>query len=102
MARRSRRHPLFHHWAGPSAAMLKQLARLGAPAAGQILLEVGAWNLATLAAGWLTPVALATHQIALNYAAITYMVPLGVGAAAAASVGHAVGAGDADRARRAG
>ncbi len=62
--------------------MLRQLIRLGAPAAGQIVLEVGAWNGATLAAGWLTPVALATHQIALNYAAVTYMVPLGVGSAA--------------------
>lgn len=99
---RKRGHPLFRHWAGPSAAMIKQLARLGAPAATQIVLEVGAWNGATLAAGWLTPVALATHQIALNYAAITYMVPLGVGAAAAVSVGHAVGAGDPARARRAG
>src|SRR5580658_10509616 len=99
---RKRGHPLFLHWAGPHAAMLKQLARLGAPAAGQIVAEVGAWNLATLAAGWLTPVALATHQIALNYAALTYMVPLGVSAAAAVSVGHAIGAGDPARARRAG
>jgi MATE family multidrug resistance protein len=99
---RQRGHPLFRHWAGPAAASLQQLVRLGAPAAGQIVLEVGAWNLATLAAGWLTPVALATHQIALNYAALTYMVPLGVSAAAAVSVGHAVGAGDLARARRAG
>jgi MATE family multidrug resistance protein len=99
---RQRGHPLFRHWAGPSLAMLKQLGRLGAPAAGQIVLEVGAWNLATLAAGWLTPVDLATHQIALNYAALTYMVPLGISAAAAVSVGHAVGAGDPARARRAG
>jgi MATE family multidrug resistance protein len=99
---RQRGHPLFRHWAGPAAASIQQLVGLGAPAAAQILLEVGAWNLATLAAGWLTPVALATHQIALNYAALTYMVPLGVGAAAAVSVGHAVGAGDPARARRAG
>jgi MATE family multidrug resistance protein len=99
---RKRGHPLFKHWAGPSLEKLRQLVRLGAPAAGQIVLEVGAWNGATLAAGWLTPVALATHQIALNYAALTYMVPLGVSAAAAVSVGHAVGAGDAARARRAG
>jgi len=99
---RKRGHPLFQHWAAPSGAMLKQLTRIGAPAAGQIVLEVGAWNFATLAAGWLTPVALATHQIALNYAAVTYMVPLGVGAAAAVSVGHAVGAGDPAKARRAG
>jgi MATE family multidrug resistance protein len=99
---RKRGHPLFRHWAGPSLARLRELARLGVPAAGQIVLEVGAWNLATLSAGWLTPVALATHQIALNYASLTYMVPLGISAAAAVSVGHAVGAGDGQRARRAG
>jgi MATE family multidrug resistance protein len=99
---RKRGHPLFRHWAGPSLAKLKQLVRLGAPAAGQILLEVGAWNFATVSAGYLTPVALATHSIALNYASISYMVPLGVSAAAAVSVGHAVGAGDLPRARRAG
>jgi MATE family multidrug resistance protein len=99
---RGRGHPLFHHWAAPQAARLKRLLQLGAPAAGQILLEVGAWNLATLSAGYLTPVALATHQIVLNYASVTYMVPLGISAAAAVSVGHAVGAGDPARARRAG
>lgn len=99
---RKRGHPLFRRWAAPHIAKLRELVRLGAPAAGQILLEVGAWNLATLSAGWLTPVALATHQIALNYASLTYMVPLGVSAAAAVSVGHAVGAGDYERARRAG
>jgi MATE family multidrug resistance protein len=99
---RKRGHPLFRRWPGPSVAKLRELVRLGAPAAGQILLEVGAWNLATLAAGWLTPVELATHQIVLNYASVTYMVPLGVSAAAAVSVGHAVGAGDGARARRAG
>ena len=99
---RRRGHPLFRHWPGPSLAKLRELVRLGAPAAGQILLEVGAWNLATLSAGWLTPVALATHQIVFNYASLTYMVPLGVSSAAAVSVGHAVGAGDSARARRAG
>ncbi|MGO8758636.1 MAG: MATE family efflux transporter [Terracidiphilus sp.] len=99
---RKRGHPLFRHWAGPQMARLKQLLKLGAPAAGQILGEVGAWNLVTFSAGYLTPVALATHQIVLNYASVTYMVPLGISAAAAVSVGHAVGAGDAARARRAG
>jgi MATE family multidrug resistance protein len=99
---RKRGHPLFKHWGGPDMVRLRQLVRLGAPAAGQILLEVGAWNLSTFAAGYLTPVALATHTIALNYASISYMVPLGVSAAAAVSVGHAIGANDPARARRAG
>ncbi len=99
---RSRGHPLFHHWAAPQLERLRQLFRIGLPAAGQITLEVGAWNAATLAAGWLNPIALATHQIAIQYASITYMVPLGISAAASVSVGHAVGAGDLPRARRAG
>jgi len=99
---RKRGHPLFAHWAGPQMARIQRLIRLGLPAAGQITLEVGAWNLATLAAGFLNPIALATHQIAINYASVTYMVPLGISAAAAVSVGHAMGAGDKARARRAG
>jgi len=99
---RQRGHPLFRRWAAPKLASIGELVLLGLPAAGQILLEVGAWNFATLSAGWLTPVALATHQIVLNYASLTYMVPLGISAAAAVSVGHAVGAGDPERARRAG
>ncbi|MGH9607324.1 MAG: MATE family efflux transporter [Terracidiphilus sp.] len=99
---RRRGHPLFRRWAGPSLKRLGALTRLGAPAGGQILLEVGAWNLATISASWLTPVALATHTIALNYASLTYMVPLGISSAAAISVGQAVGGGDAARARRAG
>jgi MATE family multidrug resistance protein len=99
---RKRGHPLFRHWAAPQMDRLRKLARLGAPAAGQIVLEVGAWNLSTFSASYLDPVALATHAIALNYASISYMVPLGVSAAAAVSVGHAVGAGNPARARRAG
>lgn len=99
---RKRGHPLFQHWARPKVERLRKLVRLGAPAAGQILLEVGAWNLATVSAGWLTPVALATHTIALNYASMSYMAPLGIASAAAICVGQAIGAGDAAKARRAG
>jgi MATE family multidrug resistance protein len=99
---RKRGHPLFQHWAAPQLDRIKQLIRLGLPAAVQITLEVGAWNAATLSAGFLDPIALATHQIAINYASVTYMVPLGISAAAAVSVGHAIGAGDKARARRAG
>ena len=99
---RGRGHPLFRHWAGPSLARLRQLIHLGLPAGGQVLLEVGAWNLVTLFAGRLTPVELAAHSIVFNYGSLSYMVPLGIASAAAVSVGHAVGASDGARARRAG
>ncbi len=99
---RRRGHPLFAHWPAPQWDQLRSLVRLGAPAAGQIVLEVGAFGVATLMAGRLTADALAAHQIVLNCASTTFMVPLGMSAAAAVAVGHAVGAGDLPRARRAG
>ena len=97
-----RGHPLFAHWPGVVLSRIRGLLHLGVPAAGQIVMEVGAFGAATVMAAGLTPVALAAHQIALNCAAFSYMVPLGTSAAAAVAVGHAVGAGDGPRARRAG
>ena len=97
-----RGHPLFTRWPGPDWARIKRLLRLGFPAAVQIVFEVGAFGAATVIAGKLNPEALAAHYIALNCASITYMVPLGISAAAAVAVGHAIGAGDPARARRAG
>jgi MATE family multidrug resistance protein len=83
-------------------ARIRQLLRLGLPAALQLLLEVGAFASATFLIGKLGAVQLAGHQIALNVASFTYMVPLGIGSAAAVRVGHAVGARDAHGAARAG
>lgn len=97
-----RGHPLFMHWPGVVFSRIRSLMKLGIPAAGQIVMEVGAFGAATVMAGKLTPVALAAHQIALNCASFTYMVPLGTSAAAAVAVGHAVGAGNGPQARRAG
>jgi MATE family multidrug resistance protein len=51
--------------------------------------------------GSLGAVAMASHQVALNLAALTFMVPLGVAQAAGVRVGHAVGRGDPSGARRA-
>src|SRR6202161_808638 len=97
---RERGHPLFAHWPGLRPAQFRRLLVLGWPAASQLLFEVGAFSLATLMAGRLAPDILAAHQIVLNSASLTYMVPLGVSAAAAISVGHALGAGGRGRARR--
>jgi MATE family multidrug resistance protein len=70
---------------------LQQLTRLGLPAAGQMLFEVGVFALATALAGRVSAAALAANQIALNMASLTFMVPYGVGSAGAVRVGHAVG-----------
>lgn len=52
--------------------------------------------------GRLGAVPLASHQIALNTVSVTYMVPLGIGSAAAVRVGHALGRKDVEGASHAG
>ena len=81
---------------------LKRLLVLGFPAASTVGLEVGVFAAATALAGKLAPVSAASHQIALNIAALAFMVPLGLSSAGAVRVGHAVGARDPHRAAAAG
>lgn len=81
---------------------IRELLRLGFPAASQLLFEIGGFAFATFLIGELGPVQLAGHQIALNVASFTYMVPLGISSAAAVRVGHAAGARDVHAAARAG
>jgi MATE family multidrug resistance protein len=81
---------------------VQALARLGLPASLQITAEVGVFSVVTTLAGRFEPAVLAAHQIALNSAAFTFMVPLGISAAAAVRVGHALGRQDPAAARRAG
>jgi multidrug resistance protein, MATE family len=61
------------------------------PAALQFTLESGVFALATALIARLGAVPLASHQIALNTVAFTYMVPLGIASAAAVRVGQAIG-----------
>jgi MATE family multidrug resistance protein len=81
---------------------LRRLFALGLPAAGQMVFEVGVFSAATALAGRVSADALAAHQIALNMAAFTFMVPFGIASAAAVRVGQAVGRRDPRGAMRAG
>lgn len=101
-ARRDRGdEPWLTSWAWDGVAV-RRLLRLGWPVSIQILLEIGVFGIATVLIATMDPVILAAHQVALNMAALTYMVPLGVSAAAAVRVGHAVGGGNSHGARLAG
>ena len=84
----------------PDAKRIRRLLQLGFPAATQILLEIAAFGAAAVLAGRLRPVALAAHQIALNCAALSFMVPLGISSAAAVAVGQAIGRRQEQLARR--
>jgi len=81
---------------------LGKLIAIGAPISGSFLLEYGLFSSAALLMGWIGTTELAGHQIALQTAAVLFMVPYGIGMAATVRVGHAVGRGDPQATRRAG
>jgi len=78
---------------------LVRMFRLGIPIGAQHVLEFGAFALVALMMGWMGTQAMAGHQVAINLAALTFMVPLGVGDAASVLVGQAVGRGDPEGTR---
>jgi len=80
---------------------LWRTVRLGAPIGLQVQLELVAFVAIALLMGGLGTVQMAAHQVTINLASLTFMVPLGVSSAAAVLVGRAIGAGDGGGARRA-
>ena len=79
-----------------------RLLTVGLPISGAFLLEFGLFAAAALLVGRIGTVALAAHAIALQTAAILYMVPFGISLAATVRVGQAVGRRDAAGTRLAG
>lgn len=84
-----------------SPVPLGRMFRIGAPTGVQMQLEFGAFGGAGLLMGLVGTVAVAGHQVALNLASLTFMLPVGISQAAAVLVGRAVGREDPPGARRA-
>lgn len=94
-------HVLKGDW-WPSAARQSELMRLGMPIGMSALFEGGLFNGGVVMMGFFGPVALAAHQIAINFASITFMTAFGFAQAGTVRVGLAAGAGDPAGVRRAG
>jgi MATE family multidrug resistance protein len=97
-----RKYRVLGRWWRGDWQLMRQLIVVGAPMSGSFLLEYGVFAAAAQLMGWIGTVALSAHQIALQIAAIMFMVPFGISMAATVRVGHAAGRGDAAAARRAG
>jgi len=82
--------------------VIKKIIRVGLPSGLTYSLEVSAFAIAAIIIGWLGSAPLAAHQIAINLASISYMVVLGISAAATIRVGNALGAKNIVNVKRAG
>ncbi|PLY13483.1 MAG: MATE family efflux transporter [Sedimenticola sp.] len=85
---------LFHSPQPPSLSEMAKILKLGLPIAVAIVMEVGMFTAIALLMGSLGKVEMAAHQIALNYASLMFMMPLGIAQAITIRVGHAAGAGN--------
>ena len=92
-------------WRNMFAANWRQMAnilRLGLPIGLLRGIEVGLFTTTGVLMGLLGAAALGAHQLVINCASISFMVPLGLSQAATVRVAYQLGAGQVDAARRAG
>jgi len=78
---------------------LARYFRLGFPVGLQMALEANAFTVAMVMVGWIGVIELAAHQVVINMASFTFMVPLGVAIGASARAGNLIGAQNADQLR---
>jgi len=100
--RRFRRFHLFGRFWRFDSHRTMAMIRLGWPIGATMALEMGVFALAAYFMGWIGAPAVAAHAIALQLAALTFMVPLGLGQAATVRVGLALGRQDEAGIARAG
>ena len=80
----------------------KAIFGIGFTSGLQYIFEVGAFTVATVIIGSIGAIQLASHQIALNLASISYMIASGIGSASMISLGHYYGDGDSAEIRKSG
>jgi MATE family multidrug resistance protein len=101
-ARPFRRYAVLGRLWRPDWAVFREILKVGLPIGLMLLMEVGLFAGAAFLMGWIGAHQVAAHQIAIQIASTSFMVPLGVSMAATVRVGLAVGRGDRAGARRAG
>lgn len=79
-------------WSKASFSKMKEITKLGVPIGISILAEVSIFSAVTLMMGGYGTEVISSHQIAMNFTSLLYMVPLSVSMGATILVGQEVGA----------
>lgn len=100
--RRYRRFAAFDSFEGPHPRALGALLWLGVPIGVTLFMEGSLFGAAALLMAQLGAEFVAAHQIAINFAAMMFMIPMGLSFAISVRVGRAIGRGDPAAARHSG
>ena len=93
---------LFRNFWRPDAEIMARVFRLGWPIGLTSLAEGGLFSASAVMMGWIGPIPLAAHGIALQLAGMTFMIHIGLSQAATVRAGRAIGRGDLPYLRRGG
>jgi MATE family multidrug resistance protein len=82
---------LFVQWYKPDYKAITRLFRLGFPIAAAMFFEVTLFAVVSLLIAPLGSLIVASHQVAMNFSSLVFMIPMSIGAAVSIRVGHKLG-----------
>lgn len=86
-----KRYELFGHWRRPDIAIIGQILRLSLPIYVGTMFEAGLFMATAIQMGMLGSVQAGAHNVAINLAAVCYMLPLGLSFVLTARIGRSAG-----------
>lgn len=82
---------LFETWHKPNLAALTRLFKMGFPVAASMFFEISLFAVVAIMIAPLGAVMVASHQVAMNFSSLVFMLPMSLGAAVSIRVGHQLG-----------
>ncbi|MBQ2260973.1 MAG: MATE family efflux transporter [Loktanella sp.] len=95
-------YQLFRNFHRPDSEIMRRVFLLGWPIGLTSLAEGGLFSASAIMMGWIGPIQLAAHGIAIQLASLTFMVHIGFSQAATVRAGRALGRRDEPNLRRGG
>ncbi|MGF1878541.1 MATE family efflux transporter [Photobacterium frigidiphilum] len=89
--KRLKRAKLFEVWHKPQPKAVLRLFKLGFPVAASMFFEVSLFAVIALMISPLGSIIVASHQVAINFSSLVFMLPMSLGIALSIRVGHMLG-----------
>lgn len=86
-----KRFDIFGKFRLPEKKYLGELLRIGVPIGISTTMEVSMFAIVSLLVSTISTIAVAGHQVAINFASMAFMIPFGLSVAISARVGQSIG-----------
>lgn len=91
VAKSLQHYQLYQYWVQPDLKMMGAVAKQGIPIALTFLAEVSLFAVVAIMLAPAGALTVASHQVALNFSSLIFMIPLSIGLSVAIRIGHIIG-----------